>query len=365
METSPKLMTHHTISSKALTWYHQNKRDLPWRKNTNPYSIWLSEIIMQQTRIEQGTSYYLKIINALPTIKNMALCEEEEILFLWKGLGYYSRARNLHHTAKHILENYDGVFPDKYNDIISLKGIGPYTASAISSIAFNKKHAAVDGNIARIVSRLMSINDISGTQLIKKAQEFMDNWIPASSPGDFNQAMMELGSLICKPKQALCDSCPLIKHCKANAQGIQNSLPLPKPKTKIRNRYFNFLLILDKNNNCIIEKRTENDIWNSLYQFPLIETSRLTSYIGMQNTILNLPVLEDVKGTEIIGQSKVFKHILSHQHIFAKLILIKVDTLKPIEGSEKIHIDNLGIYPTPRLIEKLMEDEWILPYTNS
>lgn len=358
METSIKLMSQLQIHEPLIKWYQKNKRPLPWRKNTEPYSVWLSEIILQQTRIDQGTSYYLKIINRLPNVQKMAEVAEEELLFLWKGLGYYSRARNMLKAANMICDEYKGQFPDSYNELLRLPGIGPYTAAAIASISFGETKAVVDGNVARVISRLLAIRERYGTALLKQAQQHADAFLDKKQPGDFNQAMMELGALICKPQKPLCTECPLQSQCKGLKAGIQNAIPLPKLPNRIRKRYFNYLLILDDENNCLIHKRNDKkDIWLGLYEFPLIETQRQQATEKLLQHKEFVKLFDPSTDFFIEHQSKTIKHQLSHQQITSKLLIVRTPRLPVVDGYVKIADDALSDYPVPRLIEKLLEEK--------
>ncbi len=254
-------------------WYEENKRDLPWRNSPSAYKIWLSEIILQQTRINQGISYYNKFIEKYPAIQQLAQAPIEDVLKLWQGLGYYSRARNLHITARRITNDCNGNFPSDYKELLSLNGIGEYTAAAIASMAFNIPVAVVDGNVFRVLSRLYGIKtgitSAAGKKLFRlKAQEILNH----KKPGIHNQAMMELGALICLPRNPLCNQCPLNMRCYAYKYRLVNELPVKKVNGKTRERYFHYLHISYRGS-TFIHKRQQKDIWNSLFEFPLIETS--------------------------------------------------------------------------------------------
>ena len=238
-----------SFSTRIYHWYHKNKRDLPWRSTTDPYKIWISEIILQQTRVAQGTKYYLKFTKAFPKVDNLAEAPEEEVLKLWQGLGYYSRARNMRATAKTIVTKYGSVFPDKYEDIIQLKGIGPYTAAAIASIAFNLPYPTVDGNIYRVLARFYGVElPIDSNAGKKTFQQLAEEIINSTDPGMHNQALMEFGALQCIPKSPSCTSCPLVDSCYAFINKLIDHLPVKEKKTKQTNRYFTYYLIDDGKN---------------------------------------------------------------------------------------------------------------------
>ena len=262
-------------------WYDKNKRDLPWRRTKDPYRIWVSEIILQQTRIEQGWDYYLRFIEKFPDLHVLASAREEEVLKLWQGLGYYSRARNMHAAAKEIINLHHGKFPGTYEEIRRLKGIGDYTAAAISSIAFGIPSPVVDGNVCRFFSRYFGIGEPADTQKGKTAvREKAKEHISSEHPGDFNQAIMEFGALQCKPVPD-CMTCPLKTGCVAFQQKRIAEFPVKSKKQRVRTRYFHYLLIKTgkgKNHSVFLKKRTGNDIWKNLFDFPLIETEKAVNY---------------------------------------------------------------------------------------
>lgn len=340
-------------------WYDKNKRDLPWRRTKDPYKIWVSEIILQQTRIEQGLAYYLRFIKRFPGIHELAIAREEEVLKLWQGLGYYSRARNMHVAAIDILRRHQGIFPDTYEEIRKLKGIGDYTAAAISSIAFGIPSPVVDGNVLRFFSRYFGIvepiDSLKGKrEVMEKAREF----IPLISPGDFNQAIMEFGALQCKPVPD-CGTCPMKKGCFAFQQDRVAELPVKSKKQEQRIRCFHYMVILSgspKNRTIILKKRDQNDIWKNLYDFPLIETGKATSY---KKLILLEEWNEIFNGRKVsfLKESKSYRHILSHQVIVAKFYQVKISSESGLHF-KKIFLKDLPKYPVPRLIEKYLEEEF-------
>lgn len=344
------------ISNLIENWYHTHGRKLPWREGRNPYHIWISEIILQQTRVEQGSSYYLNFIKTFPDIFFLAEADIDVVLNSWQGLGYYSRARNLHSTAKEIVEKYQGLFPKDYNDLIKLKGIGPYTAGAILSMAYDQKIPAIDGNVKRIISRLFLITeDINSPASTKRIKEIVELLLEKAKPADFNQALMDLGSMVCKPRQPDCDHCPLKWKCEALKAGKQNDLPVLSKNKKIRNRFFYFL-VLDDGWNTYISKRTGNDIWKLLYQFPLIESDKAIS---------EALLLEDIEKEletnkfEIIHTTSEIRHKLSHQNITARFLHIKPKSsffMFKNESTIKINKKSINEYPVPKLIENYLEE---------
>ncbi|MUU78547.1 A/G-specific adenine glycosylase [Winogradskyella endarachnes] len=336
-----------------INWYSAHKRDLPWRKTKNPYNIWLSEIILQQTQVKQGLPYYEAFTSNFPTIFDLATASETEVLKLWQGLGYYSRARNLHTTAKHIVNEFNGVFPNTYKDLLKLKGVGDYTASAISSIAFNEVAAVVDGNVYRVLSRYFGIKTpINSTVGIKEFKKLASNLIDTKQPDIYNQAIMEFGALQCKPKNPNCHSCPLCKSCVALQKKSIDSLPVKVKKTKVSTKYFNFLVCIDSSNKTLFQKRTHKGIWQNLYQFPLIETEKSLSLEEFQLLdIKNVLSNTYIKDYALYNETDIV-HKLSHQHLYTKFWIIEVDRL----SKEAISIDALTKYPSPVLISTFIEN---------
>jgi A/G-specific adenine glycosylase len=263
-----------SINQGLIEWYSHNKRDLPWRNTQNSYNIWVSEIILQQTRVNQGPNYYYRFIDRYPDIESLANSNIDDLLKVWQGLGYYSRARNMHHTAQDIVNNYNGKFPSDYHELIKLKGIGDYTASAMASISFDQPTPVLDGNVFRVIARIFGISE--STQSITSRKHFkkiLHELIKNENPGIFNQAIMEFGALQCIPKNPDCKNCPLNSVCFAYNKNSVADFPAKKRKVKQKVRYFNYLYII-YNDFTFIEKRTKNDIWKLLYQFPLLETKK-------------------------------------------------------------------------------------------
>lgn len=340
------------IGKTLIKWYKNHKRELPWRDTKDPYKIWLSEIILQQTQVAQGMSYYLKFTQHYPTVKQLANAKEDEVLKLWQGLGYYSRARNLHATAKIISNTHKNKFPQTYDSIIQLKGIGAYTAAAISSFAYNLPHAVVDGNVYRVLSRLFNINlPINSTEGKKLFQQLADELIDQKDPGTYNQAIMEFGSQYCKPANPKCEACVLQNQCLAFAKKTVANLPVKINKTKIKNRYLNYFLISDKKNNVYVQQRGKKDIWEGLYELFLIETAEETPLTALlKNKELNK--LTGSKFTVSSGPT-AFKHILSHQHLYAQFYVIKLNT---VFNKKVISISSTKLHQLawPRLIDKFL-----------
>jgi A/G-specific adenine glycosylase len=334
------------FSLLITNWYRLNKRELPWRQTSDPYLIWLSEIILQQTRVDQGLSYYLKFAKNYPSINDLANAEEVDLLNDWQGLGYYSRARNLHYSAKLIRDDHNGIFPSDYTEILKLKGVGRYTAAAVASLAFGQNKAVVDGNVYRVLSRVYNISTpIDSTLGIKEFQSLADALIDSRNPGDHNQAIMEIGAIICTPKPK-CDICPLNEICLGRANGKITELPVKGKKTKVRNRYFHFLIFSEKSQ-VLIEKRDKKGIWQNLYQFPLIETSA-SSNKELESVISN----QYKESEEII-------HLLSHQKIHAKFHHFDSIPSKIEHNWLKIDRTEIQNYPLPRVIDRYLEENTI------
>ena len=333
-----------------LEWYEGVKRDLPWRKSTEPYSIWISEIILQQTRVDQGLPYYERFVAAFPKIESLANAEEDEVLKLWEGLGYYSRARNLHFTAKYVATEFSGTFPNTYKELLNLKGVGPYTAAAIGSICFNLPVAAVDGNVYRVLSRYFGITQsIDETATKKQITVLANDILNKQHPGNHNQAMMELGATVCTPVNPNCEDCPLHISCNAYANNLQSILPLRSKKTKVRDRWFYYAVHVC-NGETLVSRRGSGDIWQGLYEFPLVECSAKKSeseIVEMLNLNSNDTVLE---------VSSEFKHILTHQRIFATFVLIKSGRFDT-SNFMRVKSNKLQNFAFPRLINRYLEKQ--------
>jgi A/G-specific adenine glycosylase len=345
------------VTNILQKWYALHKRDLPWRETSSPYFIWLSEIILQQTRVRQGLEFYLRFTGQYPRIEDLACAPLDEVLKLWQGLGYYTRARNLHATAKFIVTELKGVFPASYDELIRLKGIGKYTAAAIASLAFREPVAVVDGNVLRVISRLYgidhSIDQASGKAMCNHlASKILDR----KNPDIHNQAIMDFGALICLPRNPLCKDCPLSSRCLALKMGKTNLLPLRSGKKTQRIRYFNYLYIKSRDFTWL-HKRNNRDIWNSLYELPLIETPGPASL----QELSALKAWKDILGTakvEPVGVARHLKHQLTHQLIHCDFYQLEVKGEPSFTGWPVIRIrtDDLSQYAVPRLIEKYLGD---------
>ncbi len=338
------------FSEKLIVWYNQNKRDLPWRKTTDPYQIWLSEIILQQTRVDQGLAYFNKFVKKHPNVHSLAQSSEKDILNLWQGLGYYSRARNLHFTAKYISNELNGEFPTEHKDILSLKGVGEYTAAAIASFSYEQPYPVIDGNVYRVLSRIFGvetpIDSSEGKKVFKKlALELIDT----KNPDTYNQSIMEFGALQCTPKKPNCESCPYLLECFAYKNDIINELPKKEKKIKQRNRYFNYLVI-NNEEDIYLNERKEKDIWQGLFDFPMFESNKpITEFPLLDNQFKSLELT-------LKSQSPEFKHILSHQKIYATFWMVSSNKPRSIDPKfVKIPLKEINNYPVPKLIDNYLK----------
>jgi A/G-specific adenine glycosylase len=341
------------VFSNILTsWYLQNKRDLPWRKSRNPYFIWLSEVMLQQTRVAQGLSYYLKFTATFPTVFDLAKADESTVLKMWQGLGYYSRARNLHAAAKQIAYELNGKFPTSYSEIIKLKGIGDYTASAIASICFDEPSAVVDGNVYRVLSRHFGIHTSTNSSAgIKEFKTLAQSLIDISQPGNFNQAIMDFGALHCKPQNPLCESCPFAGSCIAFEKKLTKVLPLKDKKIKVKKRYFNFLVIQTADDKTILSERKGKGIWQGLYQFPLIEAAQNISGKELISEDAFIRLFPENSSISLFNKKEIV-HKLSHQHLHTQFWIVKTKT------ASEANIDWMDVedYPVPVLIANFLKD---------
>jgi len=357
LSMAPISTDYQAFSFQIIRWYIDNPRDLPWRNTRDPYKIWLSEIILQQTRVAQGLPYYEAFVNDYPTVEDLALASEEDVLRLWQGLGYYSRARNLHFCAKNIWFELGGKFPNTYESLLKLKGVGSYTAAAISSFAFDEVKAVVDGNVFRVLARYFGIpTDIASGAGKKEFEALANAIIPSDNPAEFNQAMMDFGARLCVPKSPDCESCPLKNTCFAYQQDLVGSLPVKINKTKVKERALHYMVI-----RCgtfsVWNKRTAGDIWEGLHDFPQEETLTLGENKGK---ILPLP--ESVE-----AYPKDFRHILSHQRLTAKFSTITISPNKSTELAEwcdsqgllMVEEERIDYLAKPKLIVNFLKDNEI------
>lgn len=345
------------FTNLLIQWYLQNKRDLPWRKTTNPYPIWLSEIMLQQTRVAQGLPYFLSFTEAFPTVRDLADAEEEQVLKLWQGLGYYSRARNLHATAKQVAYEMGGVFPGTYKELLTLKGVGEYTAAAIASIAYGEPVPVVDGNVFRVLSRYFDVEtDIASPAAKKEFKELAAALLPKEQASLFNQAMMEFGALQCVPRNPDCGSCVFNDSCAALQKKKVDSLPVKLKKTKVVNRYFNYLILKDANERSLVAKREAKGIWHGLYEFPLFETGQDIGQEEMAGLLQNSGQDWSREGIEtsdlrLLNTKKII-HKLSHQHLHIHFWELKTD--KPLVGG--MSFPEIEKLPFPIVIYNFIEE---------
>ena len=346
-------MNFHNI---LIKWYLQNKRDLPWRNTTNPYLIWLSEIMLQQTRVAQGMPYFFAFTKEFPTVFDLANAEEEKVLKLWQGLGYYSRARNLHKTAQYVANELNGVFPPVYKELLKLKGVGEYTAAAIASFSYNETVPVVDGNVFRVLSRYFDIeSDIALPATKKEFTELAYELMPKDNPAIFNQAIMEFGALQCVPKNPDCSVCVFNESCMALQKKKVTVLPVKSKKLKVTNRFFNYLILEDVLGNTLIQKRTSKGIWHNLYEFPLLETGEIVDFDFISKTVQDgFFSSYNVIGIEECSHATVI-HKLSHQHLHIQFWKIKIGNL--IDNG--LNYNDLKRFPFPIVIYNFIEKEEI------
>ncbi|MBP2831361.1 A/G-specific adenine glycosylase [Aquimarina sp. U1-2] len=349
------------FSKKLITWYLHNKRAMPWRTTTDPYHIWLSEIILQQTRVAQGLPYYLSFTQTYPTVFDLANAKEEEVLKLWQGLGYYSRARNLHTTAKYVASKLKGVFPKTYKGLLELKGVGDYTASAIASICYNEVVPVVDGNVYRVLSRYFGITTpINSTKGIKEFKELASELIDHENPANYNQAIMEFGALQCKPKNPYCIVCPFNDSCEALKQAKINQLPVKLKKLKIKKRYFNYLVFIINEKQTIIRQRKGNGIWQGLYEFPLIENQDNVKDSITSNRVF-LDMIKKTSYDITPYNDEYIIHKLSHQHLFTKFYIITTKNIPAVEEHQKVvTLEEIHQYPVPILLGNFIDSFFLL-----
>jgi A/G-specific adenine glycosylase len=342
------------FSNVLIKWYLQNKRDLPWRKTTNPYLIWLSEIMLQQTRVAQGTPYFLRFTEKFPTVFDLANASEEQVLKLWQGLGYYSRARNLHKTAQYVANELNGVFPTSYIDLLKLKGVGEYTAAAVASFSYNEVVPVVDGNVFRVLSRYFDLeSDIALPATKKEFTALALEVMPKDNPAIFNQAIMEFGALQCVPRSPNCAICVFEASCAALQKKKVDVLPVKSKKLKVTNRFFNYLILEDVLGNTLIQKRTAKGIWHNLYEFPLLEMPEIVGLDVVVAAIQN-EVLGDytIIGIEECSEATVV-HKLSHQHLHIQFWKIRVGEVIQ-NGLNQV---DLKTFPFPIVIYNFIEQQ--------
>jgi len=349
------------LTKKLISWYEIHKRELPWRDTSDPYKIWVSEIILQQTRIDQGRNYFLRFVKFFPDVFSLANASRDKVMKLWQGLGYYSRANNMHETAKRLVKEYKGEFPETATGLMELKGIGPYTAAAVASIAFNKPSAVVDGNVVRLLSRMFGIEKAydkpEGKQAIhKKANELIDQ----NAPGTYNQAIMDFGALVCIPKNPHCHKCPLKEKCFAFQRAKVDSLPVASKPVRKKNRYLNYLLMIlktSKDDYTFMKLRTEKDIWKNLHDFPLLETKRPASFKALVQNGLAADILGK-NSYEYIESHGPMKHQLTHRTLYASFHVLHIRQTNQYLDThfKKVKISAIDQLALPRLIDRFVEN---------
>lgn len=340
------------IAQSVINWYSINKRDLPWRHTKNPYYIWLSEIILQQTQVKQGLPYYSAFTEKFPTVLDLAEAHEDEVLKLWQGLGYYSRARNLHASAKYIATDLNGEFPNTFKELLKLKGVGDYTASAIASICFNEATAVVDGNVYRGLSRYFGIETpINTGKGFKEFKTLAQELIDKNNPALFNQAIMEFGARQCKPKNPDCTVCPIINGCVAYKEDKIGLFPVKLKATKPKKKYFNFIVIISNNKKTILEQRQGKGIWENLYQFPLIETNKSGTALEIELALKESNYLKNKTYNLALYNEKPIVHKLSHQHLNTKFWIVSVDN----DLTDGVLFSEIRKYPVPILVGNFIE----------
>lgn len=344
------------IAKTLIGWYRENKRELPWRETRDAYRIWISEIILQQTRVVQGLEYYNRFMERFPDVRALAEASGDEVMKYWQGLGYYSRARNLHAAARDVVDRFDGQFPEHYWDVLSLKGIGEYTAAAICSFAWRQPYAVVDGNVYRVLARVfgidLPIDSVAGKKYFAAlAQELLDR----EHPDLYNQAIMDFGALQCVPQSPDCLFCPFRDGCVACAKGLVGTLPIKEGKTVVKPRYFNYLNI-----HCggvsLLSRRADKDIWQGLYEYPLIETTVAVDFADLQQSVAYLRLMDGVERIEVKEMREMPKHILSHRVIYARFYELEVDVFSPaMQSYIRVTEEETEQYAISRLIELYRE----------
>jgi len=347
------------FSTEIIAWYNQHKRDLPWRHTTDPYVIWLSEVILQQTRVAQGLPYFHRFLSQYPNVTAFANAPEEEILLHWQGLGYYSRARNMHQAAKAVVAAYKGIFPTQYNDLLKLKGIGEYTAAAIASFSANEARAVLDGNVFRLLSRYFGIDEpINSSKGKKLFSSLANDLLDPTCPGLYNQAVMEFGAIQCKPSGPDCGGCVLRPGCRARSEKRVDQLPIKIKGKASRNRYFNYFVVVE-GDRILMSKREKGDIWENLYELPLIETSYQADLHELATTAEVVNVFGSNADLKLI--TGPVKHVLSHQNLFAQFVAITPQgrVIEKKINWNYVFIKDLGTLAKPKLIYSFLEDYMI------
>ncbi len=344
------------IRQGLVNWSAQNPRVLPWKASKDPYRIWVSEMILQQTRVEQGLPYYERFITRYPQLKDLAITTEDDLMKMWEGLGYYRRARYMLSTAKEIVERYPNSFPNTYEEILALKGVGPYTAAAIASFAFDLPYVVVDGNVNRLISRLYGIREaIEEADVKKRIEKIAQGLLDRQNPDRFNQAIMDFGSLLCKPANPDCANCPLTCECIAHQQDLVKMIPAKKVKKPKRKRFF-YYLVPKVNDRVFVKKRTNGDIWPNLFEFYLIEGKKLLSWEEIL-LMVDLPILQSS------SQPKKYKQVLSHQIIYAEFLVVELQNEEPFMSKlnyTAISTKKIRNFAFPKVINCFLRDKDVI-----
>lgn len=342
------------IRRRLHQWYNENKRDLPWRHTTDAYKIWVSEIMLQQTQVVQGLPYYLRFMERFETVQDLASAPEDEVLKLWQGLGYYSRARNLHFAAKQVVNDNDGVFPTSYDELKTLKGVGDYTASAVSSFSSGEARACIDGNVIRVVSRLFGIDEPYDTSAGQRMiRSFAEQLLCEKDSALHNQAMMEFGALQCTPKNTLCDDCVLRDQCVAFSQGNVAQLPIKSKRTKVKDLFL-YYFVFHHNATVVVKQRSDSGIWRNMYEFPIIESD---VKLKKQDLLQRAQAELGVDNASVLTFSEAYTHILSHRRIQATFVEVEMESSRALSGGElQVSYSDFGEYPISRLIERFWQD---------
>ncbi len=357
LTATQRISVSRTVADRLTEWYHSHKRDLPWRKTDDPYKIWISEVMLQQTRVDTVIPYYHRFLEAFPTVHHLAEATQQQVLKQWEGLGYYSRGRNLHHAAKTVSADFNGKLPSTYKEITGLKGVGPYTAAAVLSIAFSKPYAVVDGNVTRVLSRFFGIeDDIRAGATKKQIQELADGLLPEENPGDFNQAVMELGATVCTPHNPDCGSCPLSNECMAYQTAKTGSIPYKSPAAKVPHHHIAVGLIVNRENELLIALRPDNKMLGGLWEFPGGKQEAEESLVKTVERELNEELGVEVS---VFDKYKQLKHAYSHFKITLHAYWCRIDsgTPRPIEGKrlEWISLNEIDRFPFPKANKTLIQ----------
>lgn len=349
------LYSDYQYSKALIDWFEKNKRDLPWRNTKDPYRIWISEIILQQTRVSQGLEFYTRFLQRFPDIQKLAEAEQDEVLKCWQGLGYYSRARHIHEAAKSIQSNFQGIFPQRYEDILSLKGVGTYTAAAIVSFVWNQPYPVIDGNVYRVLGRLFAVDVPYDSGKGKKMfQELASLIMDPIQPGLHNQAIMEFGALQCVPQKPDCIQCPLTNNCMGYASDTPQKFPVKQHIINVRERYFNYFCIIHEKS-AYLSQRRKKDIWQGLFEFPLIETPQSMSFEEICKTETFKNLFHDTGKSTFSLVSNEVKHVLTHQILYTKFYKVEIHQDNSyIRQYIKIPLAKITDYAIPRLIHRFL-----------